>query len=137
MRYTRWVLILLATLVPTASATDITGTWKTVFAGPMEHAPKTIGSIILILKTDGNVVTGTARIGVWPGDAPIADGKVDGDRITFTATGRLTSTTGIPTCRFVVTVHGDEMVPTMSVVANPGGPIGSGVAYEYKGKRIS
>jgi hypothetical protein len=84
----------------------------------------------------GNVGSDRVRYR-WPGDAPIADGKVDGDRITFTATGRLTSTTGIPTCRFVVTVHGDEMVLTMSVVANPGGPIGSGVAYEYKGKRIS
>jgi hypothetical protein len=37
----------------------------------------------------------------------------------------------------VVTIHGDEMALTMTVVSNPGGPLGAGRNYEYKGKRIS
>ena len=139
MRFTRWVSILLTTLVLNASAADIAGTWKTVCAGPKGTGPKTIGSIILILNTDGHQVTGTARIGVWPGDAPIADGKVDGDQITFNATGHLTSTTGIPTCGVVATIHGDEMVLTLSFIADNGVPVPpeNRHEFEYEGKRIS
>ena len=85
------------------------------------------------LKVDGDVVTGTVHIGPWPGDAPIADGKVDGDRITFTATGSLSSTTGIPTCQFAADVHNGEMILTMTAIRNAGGPLRPGAVYEYRG----
>jgi hypothetical protein len=135
MKVVRWVLFLIASLALNASATDLAGSWKVLYAGPAENAPKTIGSIVLDLKLDGKVMTGTAHIGVWPGDAPIANGKVEGDHISFQATGHLGSSTGIPTCQFDATVHGDEMLLTMTVVANAGGPIGAGVNYQYKGKK--
>ena len=130
-----WAVILLASLTLTASPADIAGTWKLRFAGPIQTAPKTIGSMVLDLKVDGTVVTGTAHIGSWPGDAPITDGKIEGDRITFTATGHLTSTTGIPTCLFEATVHGDEMLLTLRAIHNSGGPLGNGNPFQYTGAR--
>jgi hypothetical protein len=64
-----WLAVLFVGTALTAAPADFAGTWKLRFTGP--NAPKTIGSIILDLKIEGNAVTGTARIGVWPGDAPI------------------------------------------------------------------
>lgn len=136
MRLIRAAVLLAATL--TASTPDTrSGTWKVLFDAPREEAPKTVGSIILKLKVDGNSVTGTAVIGVWPGEATIADGKVDGNHIAFNATGRLGSTTGIPTCHFQVEVEGDEMNVRMTAIKNAGGPLGSDVVYSYKGKRTA
>jgi hypothetical protein len=126
-------LLLAATL--TLSAADATGIWKVTYAGSPEYAPKTVGSMILDLKVNGNVVTGTATIGAWPGEAPISDGKVEGDRITFTATGRLESTTGIPTCKLDVTMQGDEMHVVLTTIKNAGGPLPFGYAFNYTGKR--
>jgi len=127
--------ILLAATAPAASPVDFAGTWKLQDAGPKDRGPKTVGSIVLDLKVEGEAVNGTAHIGSWPGEAPIAEGKVDGDRITFTATGHLSSTTGIPTCQFVATLKGQEMVLTMTAIRNAGGPLGPGMHYEYAGKR--
>ena len=127
--------VLFAGTALTAAPADFAGTWKLRFTGP--NAPKTIGSIILDLKIEGNAVTGTARIGVWPGDAPITDGKVDGDHLTFTATGHLSSTTGIPTCQLDARLHGDEMILLLSAIKNAGGPLAPApMTYEYKGKRL-
>lgn len=129
-------LLLLAFLATAVSAeTDVTGVWKVVFAGPPGLAPKTVGSMILDLKVLGNIVSGKVVIGVWPGEAPIVDGKMEGDHVTFTATGHLGSTTGIPTCKFDVTVQGDEMHVTMTAIKNAGGPLPFGYSFDYVGKR--
>jgi len=121
--------------VMTAAPIDASGRWKLVYAGPKEEELKTIGSMVLDITAVKDDLTGTARIGSWPGEAPISDGKVDGDRITFTATGHLSSTTGIPTCQFVGTVEGDEMVLTMTVIRNSFTK--PGAAYLFKGKKQS
>jgi hypothetical protein len=131
-----WIAILFAAAALTASPSDtIAGTWKVKFDGPSERGPKTVGSIVLDLKIDGNTVTGLARIGTWPGDAPIADGRIDGNKVTFNATGSRGSTTGIPTCHFEATVDGDEMTLKMTAIKNPGGPLGEGVVYGYRGRK--
>ena len=132
-----WIAILLVSMALTAPASDVAGLWKVRFSGPPRRAPKTVGSMILDLTVDGDQVAGTVRIGTWPGEAPIADGKIEGERITFTATGYLSSTTGIPTCQFVATVHGDEMTVTMTAIRNPGGPLAPGAVYEYNGTKSS
>ena len=129
------ILILLIGLTLNAAPAVLSGTWKVVYAGSRRTAPITVGSLLLDLKVDGNVVTGTAHIGPWPGLAPIADGKIEGNRLTFTATGTLGSTTGIPTCKFDVTMHDDEMLVTMTVIKNAGGPLEPGREYKYRGKR--
>jgi hypothetical protein len=77
-------------------AGDFAGAWKVTYAGAGSPAPKTIGSMIFDLKINGGEVVGLAHIGVWPGLGPIAEGKVDGDHISFVATGYLPSTTGNP-----------------------------------------
>jgi hypothetical protein len=127
--------ILAATTMAAATPADVSGTWKVVYDADPKTGPKTVGSMILDLKVVGDTVTGTARIGVWPGEAPIEDGKIEGDRITFTATGHLGSTTGIPTCKFDITIQGDEMLVKLSAIKNAGGPLQPGYEYPYRGKR--
>lgn len=132
-------LVVLTTLVGTTRAvsadTDVVGKWIVVYAGSPGTAPKTVGSMILDLKVNGNVVTGTAFIGAWPGEAPISDGKIESDHITFTATGHVGSTTGIPTCKFDVIMQDDEMHVTLTAIKNAGGPLPYGHAFSYTGKR--
>jgi hypothetical protein len=45
---------------------------------------------------------------------PISDGKIDGDRISFTTIGKLGSSSGYPKMRFEGTLNGREMRLTMS-----------------------
>ena len=119
------------------SASDPSGRWRVRFDGDPAYAPKTIGSMILDLKVEGDVVYGTVTIGVWPGPAPIADGKVENGHITFSATGNRDSTTGIPTCVFDVTVDGDTMHASFRVTHNWGGPLAGNHDYRYVGTRIA
>jgi len=131
-----WLIVLLATAAACASPADtIDGNWKVRFAGSPGRGPKTVGSILLDLKAEGDTVAGLAHIGVWPGDAPVADGRVNGNHISFNATGHLGSTTGVPTCHFEATINGDEMDLTMTATRNPGGPLGEGMVYGYRGKK--
>jgi hypothetical protein len=129
-----WLALLLA-VTSTLSAADVTGIWKVTYAGSPEYAPKSIGSMILDLKVTGNIVTGTATIGAWPGEAPISDGRIEGNHITFTATGNRESTTGIPTCKLDVTIQDDEMHVVLTAIKNAGGPLPLGYAFNYTGKR--
>ncbi|MGB6941993.1 MAG: hypothetical protein WBE37_06340 [Bryobacteraceae bacterium] len=94
-----------------------------------------MGAIFLDLKVDGAAISGLVTIGAWPGEAPIADGRLYGKHITFNATGTRDSTTGVPTCRFEATVNGDRMDLKMTVIRNPGGPLGAGMVYDFKGRK--
>lgn len=127
-----WVVFLLAATAFATSAADIAGTWKLKSTWPDGPALKTVGAITLDLKVDGGSMTGTAYIGSWPGDAPIANAKVSGDRITFEATGHLNSSSGIPTCYFEATLQGEDMVLRMTM-RNPSGT--SSEAFKFKGKK--
>jgi len=91
--------------------------------------------MIFDFKTNGDEVSGLAHIGTWPGLAPIAEGKVDGDHILFTATGYLPSTTGIPTCLIEGVLSGNDLVIKLKTIRNPGGPASGGV-FEYRGRRL-
>ena len=92
-----WLAILMVVIALNASTTDqISGKWTLDFRAPGEQ-PKSVGEILLDLKVDGKAVSGLVTIGAWPGEAPIADGKLDGKHITFNATGHRDSATGIPT----------------------------------------
>ena len=92
MRLVRAAVLVFATVLA-ASPADIVGTWKVKSTWPEGPGLKTVGSIILDLKGDGNTVTGMAHIGSWPGDALIAGGRTEGNRIIFDATGHLNSST--------------------------------------------
>jgi len=101
------------------SGTDrLTGTWHLRSTYPDGPGLKTVAAVILELEVDGGTLTGLVHIGSWPGDAPIAEGKVRGDRIVFEATGHLDSSTGIPTCRFEGTLNGEELIVKMTMTQN-------------------
>ena len=74
------LLSLFAAIAFGASAADVTGTWKAVFVSP---EPKTVSEVILHLTADGERLSGNAHLGSL-GKAPVVDGKVAGDRISFT-----------------------------------------------------
>jgi hypothetical protein len=109
--------ILTAALVLTASAADLNGTWKAVFLGDLGTWPKMVAFMTFDLKTDGNEVTGIAHMSSWPGNAPISEGKLEGDRLTFSAVGNSPwrsggpygSASGFPKLIFTGTVHGDQI----------------------------
>ncbi len=130
-----WIATLLTASSLAAMPADFAGTWKVEYAGPPMTGPKTIGSMILAFSVDGDRLSGMANIGSWPGVAPIANGRMDGEQISFTARGYLSSTSGIPTCRLEGTLSGWQLVIRLSTVQNPGGP-GSGSVWEYRGGRL-
>jgi len=80
--------ILLAAFALSASAADIAGTWKAWFVGPIGERPKMVSEMTFDLAVAGAKLTGMAHMSVWPGDAPITEGKIDGDRISFTVVGK-------------------------------------------------
>lgn len=87
MRLVCMVVLALAPAIG-APAADANGKWKLVFQGDPNHWPKTVGQVILDLKSDGKQLTGTAHAGSWPGDTTISNGKIEGDRISFVLIGK-------------------------------------------------
>ena len=73
----KYVWILIALFAVTASAADVTGTWK----GSME-TPQGAMENTFVFKADGEKLTGTISMGQF-GDAEISEGKLDGDNLTF------------------------------------------------------
>ena len=135
-------LLLLPALLLTASfsladESNAAGIWKVFYVNsqPASGGPKTVGEIVLNLKVDGKTVSGNVGIGMWPGPAPISDGRMEGDHITFTATGHLDSTTGIPTCKFDVTIRADKMHVALSAIKNAGGPMAGASSFLCKRPR--
>ena len=72
-----------------------------------------IGDMMIDFKVEGNGLTGVVSSGVWPGDCPITDVKIDHARISFTGTGRIRSSTGIPILRSKGEIHDDGLNLTM------------------------
>ena len=133
MRSALWALILLIATGVSAAAADIAGTWKTVVTGGVIH--KTISQATFVFEVDGTQLTGTAHVGGrgYPGTAPISDGKIDGNRISFTVVGRYPSSNGLPTMKFDGAVNGQEIALTMELFD---GTVDTGKT-ELKGTKIS
>ena len=123
MRFLRIAAVLLSVLtVGVTAQTTPTGRWRTVAipGQPRDRMPKMFGEVLLDLKAEGATLTGTAKMGDgWPGSAPIQDGKVQGSRFSFTWTGTLASSGGVPLesryprLTFTGTVDGDQMTLSM------------------------
>lgn len=110
------VVVLLAVAFQ-APADEVSGTWKAVFVGPLGERPKMVSEMVFEFEVEGNELTGMAHMGHWPGDAPISEGKVDGNRISFSVIGKLPwwssspkrSGSGYPNLKFTGTLRGGKM----------------------------
>ena len=72
-----WILALMAMCSMAALAADASGTWKASLETPNGTMENTF-----TLKVDGDKLTGTVTMGQF-GEAPISEGKVDGDTVSF------------------------------------------------------
>jgi hypothetical protein len=114
---------------------DISGTWNTA-SKPRSTRLVMVYEPTFEFKVNGDKLSGVAHVAGWPGDGTISDGKVVGDRITFTVTHEQPYTTNgnpyYPSYRCTGTVHGDELDLTM-VQAERSTP--NPVTLELKGTR--
>src|SRR5690349_1532704 len=113
-----WRIGLLSCLFAfSALAADVNGTWTVKFLGDPGNSPKTVDKMTFELEAHGHALMGEAHIGDWPGEAPITEGKVDGDRITFVIVGnspwkarsRKAGASGFPRLKFTGMIRGDEI----------------------------
>lgn len=74
----KWLLALIALCGVSASAADISGTWK----GSAETPNGTIERTF-VFKVDGNKLTGEST-SQFSGKSEITDGTVEGDNVSFT-----------------------------------------------------
>ena len=106
-------IVILCAMAFSTSAADVAGTWKAVFTSPAEQQPASLSEIILDLKTADGKLYGMAHMGLWPGNAPLIDGKINGDRVSFTVYGNMPwrsgGASGLPRLRFTGTVHGEVL----------------------------
>jgi hypothetical protein len=73
----KWLWVLMAAFALTASAADVSGTWK----GSAETQNGTIERTF-VFKADGNKLTGETTSNMF-GKSTIEGGKVDGDNLSF------------------------------------------------------
>jgi hypothetical protein len=78
----KWLLTLIAATALTASAADITGNWKATADFNGQTMERTF-----VFKVEGTKVTGETTSQMM-GKSVLADGKIDGDTVTFTITAR-------------------------------------------------
>ena len=116
------ILAVLGVMLAPALGADITGTWK----GSMDMMGQSM-ELSFTFKADGNTFTGTS-VGPQGNEYPISDGKIDGDKISFSVktTGKMEMT-----INYKGTFSGDEMKLTMAfdmsgMGGGMGGPPGGG-----------
>jgi hypothetical protein len=112
---------LLGLLALTALAADVSGKWTAQVPGRGGQTREQTFN----LKADGNMLTGT--VSGRMGDTPIADGKIDGDTISFTQTMEFNGNS--MKLIYKGTVSGDEIKFTRTRDG------GEGQAQEFTAKR--
>jgi len=137
MKVARWIAPFLLSLALYSSdgGNGIEGKWTVEYVSglPMQ----TIAGADFEFRAADKTLTGTANVGHgWPGMAPISDGRIEGDRISFTVQGRQGSSTGYPKMRFTGTVRGDVIKLTMDFYQDSSSrnPLGK---TEFTGRRVS
>jgi hypothetical protein len=97
-------------LAASSFAADVDGKWTGNMSTPNGDVP-----VNLTLKADGNKVTGTTSGPA--GDIKISDGKMDGDKVTFTVTFDFN---GMPlTLNYTGTVTKDQIKFVIDVFGMP------------------
>ncbi len=101
----KWIVTLMACLAfsfAALAAEDPTGNWQATIDTPDGGHDQTFA-----LRMDGDKLTGT--IGAESGNLEISDGKMNGDKISFSATG------GQFVLRYSGTISGDKMTLVVNV----------------------
>jgi len=106
------LLSLLFVLAVTASAADVSGTWKAAIETPNGPFETTF-----LFKTEGDKLTGSTS-NRFMQDAPISEGKVDGDTISFAVTGSFNGND--VKVNYKGKVLGDEIKLTIEVAGRDG-----------------
>jgi hypothetical protein len=101
-----------------AAQASALGNWNAVFVGPIGPRPQMVDAVTFNISSGPTGLTGTARASDWPGDLDVSELKLDGDRLTFTGTGKIGWTANgtyhcCPKLVFAGTIKGDEMTLTM------------------------
>jgi hypothetical protein len=122
------------------------GDWKAVFVGPVDDRPKMVDAVTFSILMTPRGLIGTARASAWPGDLDVSDVELDGDRLTFTATGRKGWSTWVagaprkdhccPKLLFVGMIQGDEMTLTMTWQSTEVGDDPNAAALPMKATRV-
>src|SRR5580704_3476269 len=118
----RSMVVLVALFAMNALAADISGTWKGTAEsanGPLERT--------FTFKVEGTKLTGETESQML-GKSTIADGKMEGDNISFTITGNMQGNEMKLTYKGTVT--GDQIKLTVDFA-------GGGQTVEYTLKRVS
>lgn len=111
------IVFLMAAFVLSGSAADVKGWWKVKFLGDPETWPKMVSEMTFEFKTEGKQLGGLAHMANWPGDAPIIEGKINGDRISFVVVGKSPwksrgprgASSGYPRLTFSGVIQGNEI----------------------------
>jgi hypothetical protein len=118
------ILILMALSAIAAFAADITGTWKATAEGPNGTMERTF-----VFKQDGTKLTGETTSQMM-GKSAIADGKVEGDTVTFTITVNFQDNE--MKLNYKGKVNGDEIKFTVEAPNMP-----AGRTMEWLAKKVS
>jgi hypothetical protein len=118
----RWLLVLMIVFAVCASAADVSGAWKGTADTPMGPSERTF-----VFKVDGNKLTGETS-SQMAGTSTIMDGKVDGDKLTFSITIKIQDQEF--KLNYTGKVTGDEI--KFHVVSTDGA-----LTLDYNAKRVS
>jgi len=118
----KWLLLALALFGFTASAADISGTWKGSAETPNGTVERTF-----VFKVDGNKLTGETTSNMF-GKSVIEDGKIEGDNISFSITVKVQDNEG--KANYKGKVDGNRIKFTVDVPA-------FGTTIEYTVERVS
>ena len=118
------VSVVLTAQSPQAPASPL-GRWRAEFTGPIGPRPKMVSAVEFTIEPTPNGLAGGARtVPEWPGDLDVTEIKIEGDRLSFTGTGRRGWSTGTagegmvyhccPKLIFDGSTKGDEMTLTLT-----------------------
>ena len=115
-------LFALLALALTASASDLAGTWKASMETPNGSLENTF-----VFQVDGSKLTGTAS-NQFMGELPIAEGKLEGDDVTFSVNANFNGND--VKLNYKGKVAGSEMKLTVEVP-------GRDRTFEFTAKKVS
>ena len=109
----KWLIGIMMALAVTAFAADISGNWKATAEGPNGSMERTF-----TFKVDGNKVTGDTTSSMM-GKAAIENGKIEGDTVTFTITGKFGDQE--VKLNYKGKIAGNQITFTSEMAGGPGG----------------